>query len=95
LKEMLQDQVYLHHGELRSSPDQNLSQWFSQNKNEPLVRLSDRESVFSKRIQLILRIYDACGNHQFLTWESMLKFGNQTHSNMCEHYNLIASSNHL
>ncbi len=49
LKEMLQDQVYLHHGELRFSPDQNLSQWFSQNKNEPLVRLSDRGKCFQEK----------------------------------------------
>ncbi len=46
---MFQDQVYLYHGELRSSPDQNLSQRFSQNKNEPLVRLSDRRKCFQQK----------------------------------------------
>jgi hypothetical protein len=39
--EMFQDQVFLHQEELGFSPNQSMNQWLFQNKNEPLIRLSD------------------------------------------------------
>jgi hypothetical protein len=38
------------------------------------------KSVFNKSFQLVLRIYDACGIHQFLTWELTFKLWIQAHS---------------
>jgi hypothetical protein len=37
---------------------------------------------FSKNVQLVLKIYDACGIHRVLTWESIFKLWNQAHNNM-------------